>query len=209
MEKRAQITLYDGMTYLVSLSQRDAIRKAKAQGAMTVVIAGSDVAVSSISHTDEVDWFMEPDAVDLLPASVDIDTIRPRTSRQERWLKLLSLNAHRLQQEGSEGRTSVLMSLEDLDHYEQTGEWPDYVPVTAWTTPQGKSIRAHWVKRHVSERDYSKYYAGSPGYHRLSQDDEGIVIGFTRVVTGKSWPRHLEVCSEKEAKSLEYLAGRN
>lgn len=61
-------------------------------------------------------------------------------------------------------------------------------------------VPANWVKQGVSKQKWNTFYSASPGYKKVSDNGDQVIVAFT--VVGEI-PHYLEKCNELEIKKLE------
>lgn len=64
------------------------------------------------------------------------------------------------------------------------------------------NVKGEKVKKLVSKRKYSSYYADHPGYRVVDEIDHGFWIAFTRAVSYDPLPDHLARCTEDEVRRI-------
>lgn len=214
MNKVHEIRTYDGEVYQITPEQAEVVKQAISDHDSHVDIRGvGPIAVKDIRRMPELEVRDDPSVMDLqLPAGeLDLNAIEPSNEYQEKYLRLIGLNMRRAADKANPyERVPLLTSIEDLDRYEATGEWPEYVPVAQWrmTIPL-TGVRTIWVKRRMKNSEYARYYAGHHRYYKLRPDgDDHVLVGHSYVTEGKALPDHLQACDEQESKRLAWLAGR-
>lgn len=64
------------------------------------------------------------------------------------------------------------------------------------------SIVSRWVKKNVTHREYSSYYAKLPGYHRVSDDASQVWLAMLLPIHLID-PQNVWYCSDEEVERLE------
>lgn len=73
------------------------------------------------------------------------------------------------------------------------------------TREGGKTVLAKWVKKQVSSKEYSTFFAKIPSYYQLSSMSGLVTIGFRVPTHNVDLSKHDE-CDETEINRLERLA---
>jgi hypothetical protein len=97
----------------------------------------------------------------------------------------------------------------DIERFNKTTKAPTTVPLlqsaaAAFGEPmlEGDSIKWHWVKMDVSQREYSKFYSQAPGYKSLDGQNGMVTVAF-RQPLHQIDPYKTEVCTQDEITRLQ------
>jgi hypothetical protein len=158
-----------------------------------------------------------PDAIPEAPQA------QPKPGSIRGWqVRVLQLNAQRLKEAGTGAKVGLIKTEAELERFEATGEWPEYLPVAQWhevdarygKRPGAAGTVFQWVRKLVTARQYEALYAGRPGYWVLETAGSDVVVGFKKPLPG-GWKQGqaLEAgmawCNAEEVAKLEAASGRN
>lgn len=212
MRQVAEIKYHDGAVHRFTVEESERLAAIEADGKKSALLPdGSSLRFSSIASWDIVNVADYVAVMDTpLPARVDLDAIKPQNEYQERWHKLSRLNGARLKAKSNPyEKVALLKDLNDLDQYEATGQWPEYVHPSQWPSrvakkPGGSFI---FIKRRMSRPEYDRgKYADQPQCYFLAEEEGDIWVARIHVrVQGKRIPDGWMECEEAESTRLDYV----
>jgi hypothetical protein len=220
--RKTKIVTWDGEVTILTEAQGQQISDMMAAGKSWAQLPNKEQLIfSNIKSFDFVSSPEDPAVMDLpaLPPPLNVEELPTSNAQQERWKKILTLNSKRIKdKKGPNERPGLLKNFEDLDHYETTGEWPEYVHPSEWRSPRARSagevavagrfpnsVVAEWVKKRVTRKEWDRDYAPLGQYYKLTEDGSDIWVAFTRVKTNKPMPDHMITCEPTESDRLERM----
>lgn len=142
--------------------------------------------------------------VDPVEEPLDLSYLRenrpkmPVTEVGDAWFRLMKVNNDLLK---STGKFGSLRTLAELDEYEKTSTMP--LPVERLGNAK-VAVEFRWVRKVVTEKQFSRDYSGRPGYAILGPEGSDMVIAYKKPLTGSHALKYGEDwCNDQEVERLE------